>query len=194
MRRLIATAAMLLGAALIAAPVTGQGETREPVTFAFQLTIHGDPPPHEGFLVRFNWCQGVECRIDTAVDLFCGDPPSYDWPEFKNRPSCEGGMTYTLEQELSRPLSSVHFQIIRGYEVNRASKEEYIARRSVGPVAEGDIYSTSYTYPGAGDEQVIPDVLPDTGVGGMAGAGAGMRRVALVARAAVVPDGPGGID
>lgn len=79
---------------------------------------------------------------------------------------------YGVDQPLNRKDSRTHYQFSRAYRANTESGlgvETFT--RSNGVVPVGTTYSATYTYSEVRNGKTVPDALPDTGAGGIAGGG-----------------------
>jgi len=153
-RHLHATGLLVLALILalaIAAPVGAQDREVQDVTF--ELTLYGDVPEGDGLLVTLAYVQGGGSGLGQR--LFCG---------FEGTPVCQGNGT-VYRQTVSLIKSFVYrFGRVFGNDGN------FFTKGTEEP-EKGKVIRAWYSY--ADDEQdddeQIPDEMPDTGAGGMAG-------------------------
>ncbi len=160
---------------------SAQEQESVPREVTFRLTIQGDPPQDDSFLVSYT---RDLTDIGNAI-LFCGplnpitNPGAYN----SSIEQCEGGKTYTYNGETRLGRSDdVGFQFYRAYtDASGEVEVEGIANHFQGASKDGETYSVTYVYPSQdndrkdGTEQPghstdtgqLPTQLPNTGAGDM---------------------------
>ncbi len=169
MRNKIVLLASVLTLLVLAPPAYGQdGGEVEPKQTTFRLTILGEPPSDEAFILSFAPGPG-----DVGAEaIFCGDPQvASELAEFlegEDQPSyqrCEGGRTYTVTATAYGTVGYAFQRVWRSADDVR--QVETVAEDNVAPA--GNTYSATYTYPGAGGDQQegedLPKEVPNTGTG-----------------------------
>ncbi len=135
-------------------------------TKTFELTLYGDVPEGETFIASYD----IQDSEDPITELLlCG-------PEAAR--VCQGGdgTLYTASAELQTGFPSPYRIQFRRLRINRTFAE------LVESIEADTTNSAHYRFP-SGDD--MPDQLPDTGAGGLAGPGMPASSVAILAFIAV---------
>ncbi len=183
MRTLRATLTALAMLALFAIPALAGGDGGDTVTKTFELTLYGEVPGDQAFIVTYVTGEQLEQMESEELSgpppgvVFCGQPAARPAEE-----DCVGGGTvYTGKVEFERG-EKILFAFVRANEgEGSGSGSEEIFFGSPGletgepelEILTGDrtneaFYSFDTRQGGPGDDPQAP-AMPDTGAGGMAG-------------------------
>ena len=193
MKTLASTLTALVLALLLTAPaVAGGDKGGDTVTKTYSLTVNGrvDDPGDRLFFAEHS-AEGDGTDAAPAIIMYCGPDLSQLIPEGENfevvradnySEQCLGnGTVYTASRELE-PVGRLYFSFstARLSELKAGGEPETIFTSDDGDdqeepedfeVINTDTTNTAwYSFSGSGVEQQTPQ-MPDTGAGGMAGAG-----------------------
>ena len=215
MKAITSAIAALMLALLLVAPALAAGEQGETVTKTFELTLHGDVPEEATFSVFY---LSLDMPVDQALEeisehpekyfpgqqrviQFCGPKVELGLPiHYVSDEACKGGgAVYTHDVEL--PLGgTLYFAYERAPADNPEGHEAFFGSDDGDgqPGAEDfeslDADATNsgwFRYGATGDDQQEMPGMPDTGAGGLAGAGPSSMGAAAAALSLLVAAGYG---
>ncbi len=191
MKTLRSTLTALTLALLLAVPVLAQGgDQGDKVTVTFELTLYGDVPQDQAFGV-FHPTAEDDPRQRAPILLLCGQVEG-----FEPRPDCAGGGSVhagSLKLERGTRLAYAFVRVAEADPENTAEIFYLTPTNEEGepavfePVYHDATYGTHYRF-GPDEDRQVPE-MPDTGAGGMAGAGLRPGPAAAVAMALLITAG-----